>query len=1012
MTGPQPSFPTLLAEEARAGITEYLSTTFALADAEARDALAGFLGDPEHGIFRGPYLRARTPFPPVEPGWTSPLDWMPKDFVPYRHQAGAFDRLSTRDGPAKPTIVTTGTGSGKTEAFLLPLLDHARRARARGQSGITAIVLYPMNALVTDQARRLANLLHDDPALSQVTAGVYIGGHGTRTVATRDELVDKRNVLRQNPPDILLTNYRMLDLLLLRAADAPLWAASSASLQYIVLDEFHTYDGAQGTDVAMLLRRLGATCRVAEEGRPLGRIVPVATSATLGGGTRADELREFARTIFGTPFDDDAVITEERLAADDIVGEIDFELQIPDVYAVLATPEPTADDPESWVPLAEEVLASSSTGKHAAAHDYRDPFELGDQLRHHFLTKVIIEALGDTPQTPAEAVRRITQAGVLPWGVRASSDPHAVQQALLRVLTLLSVARVRDGNGHARPLVSLQVQLWVRELTRMLRRVDRHPQFAWWHDGVDEALGAWLPAAHCRVCGRSGWMATITELGDSLGHEPTAIWRASARFSTRHRTRTMLLAGDDEIGVRFLDPDTLSLHTPPLGTTAGPDALAVHVGDAEQAAQQECPSCHARDAIRFLGSSVATLLSVGLTQLFGSDALPDPEKKTLVFTDSVQDAAHRAAFIEGRAFQFNFRSALIGAVAGTSSSLTEAAANLTGEATDRDRCALAPPDFVRRKNLHGEWLTHDKGRRRRKLLAERIAFQAHLELGLSSRLGRTLELTGAAGVEVDVDLGVAADLARDIHQNLPEGGFPTTSPLAYRRWLLGLLEHLRTRGGVQHRWLDRYIADDGRRWSIWGASADGMPKFPRGRPAPGFFTTGPAADTEFIGLRPRGESWVTDWTRRCLGVATAEARALLEPVVDALAGHTGPLDRRTSGSGAKVYGLRPERVVLHVEQVRLQCPLCHHLQPSTLGREELWDGAPCPRMRCEGILGLIGPGAGELLPHAVPVGPHPPDRDPRAHRAARPHHARVRGADVHRRNVSGRPEHPDLHADP
>ncbi len=326
-----------------------------------------------------------------------------------------------------------------------------------------------------------------------------------------------------------------------------------------------------------------------------------------------------------------------------------------------------------------------------------------------------------------------------------------------------------------------------------------------------------------------------------------------------------------------------------------------------------------------------------------------------MFTDSVQDAAHRAAFIEGRAFQFNFRSALVGAVAGPSSRLTKVAANLTGEATDRDRYALAPPDFVRRKNLHGEWLTHDKGRRRRKLLAGRIAFQVHLELGLSSRLGRTLELTGAAGVEVNVDLGAAADLARDIHQNLPEGGFPTTSPLAYRRWLLGLLEHLRTRGGIHHRWLDRYIADDGRRWSIWGASADGMPKFPRGRPAPGFFTTGPAADTEFIGLRPRGESWVTDWTRRCLGVATAEARALLSPVVDALAGETGPLDRRTSGSGAKVYGLRPERVLLHTEQVRLQCPLCHHLQPSTLGRQELWDGAPCPRMRCEGSLGLIGP---------------------------------------------------------
>ena len=73
-----------------------------------------------------------------------------------------------------------------------------------------------------------------------------------------------------------------------------------------------------------------------------------------------------------------------------------------------------------------------------------------------------------------------------------------------------------------------------------------------------------------------------------------------------------------------------------------------------------------------------------------------------------------------------------------------------------------------------------------------------------------------------------------------------------------------------------------KRWTIWGRSADGMPKFPWGRPAPGFFTTGPAGNTSFVGLNPRGDSWVTDWTRRCLGVPTAEARALLAPVIDLL----------------------------------------------------------------------------------------------------------------------------------
>ena len=88
-------------------------------------------------------------------------------------------RLSSLGKAAQPTIVTTGTGSGKTESFLVPLFDHAQRAAARGERGIKAIILYPMNALVTDQARRLAGYLHEDPVLSGVTAGVYIGGEGS-----------------------------------------------------------------------------------------------------------------------------------------------------------------------------------------------------------------------------------------------------------------------------------------------------------------------------------------------------------------------------------------------------------------------------------------------------------------------------------------------------------------------------------------------------------------------------------------------------------------------------------------------------------------------------------------------------------------------------------------------------------------------------------------------------------------------------------------------------------------
>ena len=930
-------YPSLLAEETKRAVTEYLSTTFALADDDARSALESFLQDGATGIFRGPYLRVRTPFHPARSGWRSPLDWLPAGFRPYEHQANAFERLSTRDSPAEPAIVTTGTGSGKTESFLLPLLDHAARAKARGETGIKALLLYPMNALVTDQARRIAELLHDEPALRSVTAGVYIGGEGKTSRPTREGLVDSRKALRAEPPDILLTNYKMLDLLLLRPEDAPLWEGSTASLRYLVLDEFHTYDGAQGTDVAMLLRRLGATLRVAEPGRPLGRVTPVATSATLGGTTRSAELREFAETVFGTPFPPESVITENRLAAADVVPDVDFELTIPDVTSVNEIPLPASSEAGSWQALAREFLGDPVD----------DELELGRRMSRSFLTRAVVAALGSGPLTVGEAVDAVTSSGVLQWGVARRHAPRAVEEALLRFLALVSAARVDGGTGSPRPLLNLEVQLWVRELSRMLRAVAREPRFAWWHDGPAEDETRYLPAAYCRVCGRSGWQGIATELGEELEGSPEKVWRAAV--SERAKVRTLLLATDEETGAVHIDPDTLVFCRP------GEQGLPVLVTpDAEAAASQRCPSCGSDDGIRFLGSSVATLVSVALTQLFGSDLVDDGEKKTLVFTDSVQDAAHRAAFVEGRAFAFNLRSAILRAVGERPRTLSEVTNELAGSSTG-DLYALAPSDFVRRLGLTREWLDQDPGGKRRSLLGTRLSFQAQLEVGLRSRLGRTLELTGALGVDYELDLERYAGLARATHENLPERGMSLPGTVAYEFWVLGLLDRLRRRGGIAHPWLTTYLARDGKRWPIWGDSPPGMQKFPKGRPAPIFFTTG--TRTDFDSLRPRGDSWLTDWTQRCLDVSSGEARALLEPVVRLLAdGEDPPLLRHTSESGASIFGLDPAHIRLYpvddgqVDAVQLRCPQCLYIQPVSPARLDLWQQAPCPRMRCPGHL--------------------------------------------------------------
>ncbi|UJH69561.1 DEAD/DEAH box helicase [Ornithinimicrobium sp. INDO-MA30-4] len=320
--------PSLQARDLREGLVDYLTTTFALVDPEPRRALREFLDDESDGIFKGPYLRLRLPFRPADAGWQSSLDWLP-EFTPYRHQAQAYERLTTKGRfdqgtRPEPTLVTTGTGSGKTESFLHPILDHVLRAKRAGVTGTKALILYPMNALADDQAGRLTELLTTDPALAGVTAGIYTGGQTREdTRVSSRGLITSRHAMRDQAPDILLTNYKMLDQLLLRPDDQSIWAQSALSLTYLVLDEFHTYDGAQGTDVAMLLRRLGIALKShwpdehpeispADRARPMGKMTPVATSATLGDDTDASAMLAFAHTVFGEEIAPDAVITETR----------------------------------------------------------------------------------------------------------------------------------------------------------------------------------------------------------------------------------------------------------------------------------------------------------------------------------------------------------------------------------------------------------------------------------------------------------------------------------------------------------------------------------------------------------------------------------------------------------------------------------------------------------------------------------------------------------------------------
>lgn len=989
--------PTMQAEAIRRGLVDYLGTTFALSDADALEALTSFLADPVTGMFKGPYARLRLPFRPADDGWRDALAWY-EGFVPYGHQAAAFARLSSFvDGKRRrpqPTLVTTGTGSGKTEAFLYPILDHVLRARREGITGMKALILYPMNALANDQAQRLAQMICGFDALSGVTAALYTGQAGpTRTKVTPEGLITDRAVIRETAPDILLTNYKMLDQLLLRRDDQGLWRQSALSLQYLVLDEFHTYDGAQGTDVAMLLRRLGLALKsywstsdarldAGDWSRPLGRVTPVATSATLGDKGDPMAMLGFAGTVFGEAFDADAVITESRLALDEWVGDAPQRvadagiMAVPissiDVDAANAAVAALGHDPAAAL-VCDAVLASLFVGDVPAV-------SLLDASRSHPLVQAMATAAAD-----AIGLDDLVDA-VVPSRLRGADSPWATY--LSHVIAMLGHVRAVTG----RAALSVDVHLWIRELTRIDRAADSTARFWWGDDGppvagldIEDARPA-FPAVYCRHCGRSGWGVSLAPAGLDLAADDAAIRRSHAMREGRFRALMYAPAeaalGEATDGLMWFavrsrmllgappaedDPDVRDGWVLPVLTCIGSDAERDSRND-------QCPSCGQDDGIRFLGSAIATLLSVSLSTLFGSGELDPAEKKALVFTDSVQDAAHRAGFVQARSHTLTLRAVLREAVSEGPLTLDAIVDEVIRRAGDDPfaRYRIIAPDCADRDSFAPFWSSptlRSVSSTVRSRVRRRLAFDAAMEFGLNSRVGRTLELTGSVAVEVQAHpermlRAARAALEGYAWPEVLDGTGPSAEPDEGTRigWVRGILERMRAQGAIDHEWFLRYRAEDGSRYSIWGGRPrdEGMPAFPRGRPAPGYPRIGGslAKDRE-TGLDPvtAQQSWYARWTSRALGVSPADGGRLARLLLERLAKDDILLASPTQ-SGATVYALRPSGVVvaptddagLASGSYLLACGVCRALTPGTPTVVAQLAGAPCLTVRCHGYL--------------------------------------------------------------
>jgi DEAD/DEAH box helicase domain-containing protein len=236
----------------------------------------------------------------------------PRDREPYTHQLGAWERLTARE--PQSVLVTSGTGSGKTECFLVPILDDlAREQRDVGRLiGTRALFLYPLNALINSQRDRLRAWC--DAFDGRVRFGLYKGdmpetsSAANRRTAPRAEVID-RATLRAEPPPILVTNATMLEYMLVRQVDQPIVHQSRGKLRWIVLDEAHTYLGSHAAETALLLRRVLHTFGVTPDD-----VRFVATSATIGDEDDAsrNRMRSFLADLSGVRPDRISVLTGRR----------------------------------------------------------------------------------------------------------------------------------------------------------------------------------------------------------------------------------------------------------------------------------------------------------------------------------------------------------------------------------------------------------------------------------------------------------------------------------------------------------------------------------------------------------------------------------------------------------------------------------------------------------------------------------------------------------------------------
>jgi ATP-dependent helicase YprA (DUF1998 family) len=655
------------------GYRRYLRSLLPVRDARIAKALDQEIS--RSALTKGPLLESAPPYAHgatladlVAAGVLNPAfqrlasDALPMDRPLYLHQEQAIRKIAA----GRNVIVASGTGSGKTESFLVPILDALSAEQARGTlgPGVRALLLYPMNALANDQIKRLRQILECAP---DITFGRYVGDtpHTAREATEKFAVLNpgeprlpnellSRAEMREAPPHILLTNYAMLEYLLLRPADIDLFeGAHGGHWSFIAVDEAHVYDGAKAAELAMLIRRLRD--RVAE-GRPLRCI---ATSATVGDEPRS--VTDFARALFDADFnwvpDDESrqdliQATRRTMPEGPFWGPLD-----PAAYSSIAR----SDDPAAELLSLAEARGAAINGDAAVtfAHERR----IAD-LR---------ALLADSPRLFAELADDLFTPDI---------DKGKALAALVT-----AGARLRDSTGS--PVLSARYHLFARASEgayTCLSKAGPHVSLAR-RETCGICSAAMFEFAACKRCG-------ALYLSGSVRHTPDGMIFGPRQRPTERRT--WLLVGDTPVVVdeddetleesgRSLDADVAvlcavcgALHT--AGTANCPGAACggtllwpVRRLSTARDTVSGCLACGARGAAMVRqfetgGDAAAAVIATALYQALppaDSDVQADQPgqgRKLLLFSDSRQAAAFFAPYLETSYQTIQHRRLILGAL--------------------------------------------------------------------------------------------------------------------------------------------------------------------------------------------------------------------------------------------------------------------------------------------------------------------------------------------------------------